>query len=129
MRLVAIAVTALTLATTAAADRPIAFRATLTAGTHHPAVNTRWPYAVRVVDVKGNPLRARISVAIVDPLGGIHPTQYYLSTKYVTSIPFRGTFRDAVRYPPESRSIPLTFRVTLKVGTATRVLRYPVTPG
>jgi hypothetical protein len=67
-------------------------------------------------------------VAIVDPLGGVHPTEYYLSKKLVRNIPFRGTFRDAVKWPPESRGIPLTFRVTLKVGAARRVLSYRVTP-
>jgi hypothetical protein len=105
------------------------FKATLTAGTHHPAINTRWPYAARVVDAKGHPLRARISVAVVDPIGGVHPTLYYVSTtKYVTNIPFRGTFRDAVKWPPESKGYPLTFRVTVRVGTAKKVLKYLVTP-
>ena len=122
MRLLAIAAAAL-----AVGAAP--FKATLTAGTHHPAISTRWPYVVKVVDPKGKPLRARISVAVVDPLGGVHPTLYYVSkTKYVTNILFRGTFRDAVRWPPESKGYPLTFRVTVKVGTAKKVLTYLVTP-
>jgi len=122
MRLIAIAATALAVAATP-------FRATLSAGTHHPAINTRWPYAVKVTDRKGHPLRARISVAVVDPIGGVHPTLFYVSlTKYVTNIPFRGTFRDAVKFPPESKGYPLTFRVTLKVGTAMKVIKYLVTP-
>ncbi len=122
MRLLAIAASAL--AVTAAP-----FRATLTARTHHPAINTRWPYAVKVVDAKGHPLRARISVAVVDPIGGVHPTLYYVSnTKYVTNIPFKGTFRDAVKWPPESKGYPLTFRVTVAVGKVRRVLNYVVTP-
>jgi hypothetical protein len=102
------------------------FQATLTTGGHNPVVNTRWPYAVKVVDGKGEPLRARISVAVVDPLGTAHPTEYYANTKLVQNIPFRGTFRDAVRWPPESKGYPLTFRVTVKVGTAVRVLKYSV---
>jgi hypothetical protein len=122
MRLIAIASTVVAL--TAAP-----FKATLTAGTHHPAINTRWPYVVKVVDAKGKPLRARISVAVVDPIGGVHPTLYYVSTtRYVTNIPFRGRFRDAVKWPPESKGYPLTFRVTVKVGTAKKVLKYLVTP-
>jgi hypothetical protein len=122
MRLLAIAASAL--AVTAAP-----FRATLTARTHHPAINTRWPYAVKVVDAKGHPLRARISVAVVDPIGGVHPTLYYVSnTKYVTNIPFKGTFRDAVKWPPESKGYPLTLRVTVAVGKVRRVLNYVVTP-
>ena len=121
MRLLAIAAAAL-----AVGAAP--FKATLTAGTHHPATNTRWPYVVKVVDAKGHPLRARISVAVVDPLGGVHPTEFYANTKLVTNIPFRGTFRDAVKWPPESKGVPLTFRVTVKVGTAKKVLKYLVTP-
>jgi hypothetical protein len=128
MRLLVIAAAALALAGAALAATAVAFKATLIAGTHQPAVNTRWPYAVKVVDAKGHPLRARISVAVVDPLGMVHPTQYYLGTKYVTNIPFRGTFRDAVKWPPESKGYPLTFRVTVKVGTAAKVLKYVVTP-
>ena len=106
----------------------VVFRATLTTGGRSPVVNTRWPYAVKVVDGKGQPLRARISVAVVDPLGAVHPTAYYANTKPVTNIPFRGTFRDAVKWPPESKGYPLTFRVTVKVGTARRVLSYRVVP-
>jgi hypothetical protein len=102
------------------------FKATLTAGGHNPVVNTRWPYAVKVVDGTGKPLRARISVAVVDPLGTAHPTEYYASKKLVTNIPFRGTFRDAVKWPPDSRGYPLTFRVTVKIGTVSRVLKYAV---
>jgi hypothetical protein len=129
MRLLAIAVMALAIATSAlAATAAVPFKATLAAGTHRPAINTRWPYAVKVVDSKGHPLRARISVAVVDPLGGVHPTEYYLSTKLVTNIPFRGTFRDAVKWPPESKGFPLTFRVIVKVGTTKKVLKYLVTP-
>jgi len=132
MRLSVIAATVLGVAAAAAAAAfasGIVFRATLLAGTHRPAINTRWPYAVKVVDSKGRPLRARISVAVVDPIGGVHPTQFYVSTRYVTNIPFRGTFRDAVLWPPESRGYQLTFRVTLLVGKTRRVLKYLVVPG
>jgi hypothetical protein len=122
MRLLAIAASAFAIGT-------VPFKATLIAGTHHPAINTRWPYAVKVVDVRGLPLRATISVAVVDPLGTVHPTQFYLGTKYVTNIPFKGVFRDAVKWPPESRGYPLTFRVTVKVGTSRKVLKYLVVPG
>ena len=80
------------------------------------------------MDAKGKPLAARISVAVVDPIGGVHPTQYYLGTKYVTDIPFKGTFRDAVKWPPESKGYPLTFRATVRVGTTRKVLKYVVTP-
>jgi hypothetical protein len=129
MRLLAIGFAVLAVAGAAPAATAVAFRATLVAGTHRPAINTRWPYAVKVVNAKGKPLAARISVAVVDPLGTAHPTEFYASTKLVKNIPFRGTFRDAVKWPPESKGYPLTFRVTVKVGTGTKVLKYVVTPG
>lgn len=129
MRLLAIAAVALAVGATALAATTASFRATLTAGSHKPAINTRWPYTVKVVDAKGKPLAARITVAVVDPIGGVHPTLYYLSTKkYVTNIAFKGTFRDAVKWPPESKGYPLTFRVTVRVGTKRTVLKYVVTP-
>jgi hypothetical protein len=126
MRLLAIAVAALAVSAIGAPAAVAPFKATLSAGTHTPKVNTRWPYAVRVVDAKGKPLAARISVAVVDPLGTAHPTEYYASKKLVTNIPFKGVFRDAVRWPPESRGFPLTFRVTVKVASRSVVLRYLV---
>ena len=129
MRVFAITAVVLAVTATALAATAAPFQATLAAGTHKPAINTRWPYSVKVVDAKGKPLSARITVVVVDPIGGVHPTLYYLSTtKYVTNIAFRGTFRDAVKWPPESRGYPLTFRVTIKVGTSKKVLKYVVTP-
>jgi hypothetical protein len=129
VRVLAIAGAALAVTATALAVTTSPFKTTLTAGTHHPAINTRWPYAVKVVDANGKPVAARITVAVVDPIGGVHPTLYYVSTtKYVTNIPFKGTFRDAVKWPPEAKGYPLTFRVTVKVGTAKKVLKYVVTP-
>ena len=128
-RLVLLGVIAAVCVPSAGATAAVPFKATLVAGTHHPAINTRWPYAVKVVDPNGRPLRATVSVAVVDPIGGVHPTQFYVGTKYVTNIPFKGVFRDAVTWPPESRGYSLTFRVIVKVGTARKVLKYVVTPG
>jgi hypothetical protein len=105
-----------------------AFKATLAGGGHTPQVNTRWAYTVRATTSAGKPLEARLTAQVVDPLGTAHPVEFFTSKKHVTNILFRGTFRNAVTWPPESRGFPLTFRVTVKVGTAKRVLRYTVTP-
>jgi len=125
VKLVALAL-ALALAVFALGATP--FRATLVGGGHTPTVNTRWPYTVKVTDAKGKPLAARISVAIVDPIGGVHPVEFYANTKTVTNYAIKGTFRDAVTWPPESTSYELTFRVTVRVGKAKRVLVYKLTP-
>jgi hypothetical protein len=106
---------------------PQAVRVTLTAPTHSPQVNVRWPYAVRASSA-GKPLAGRITVQIVDPIGGVHPVEFDKSTKAVTNWPFKGVFRDWVIWPAESRGVPLTFRVTVRTGNVKRVLNYRVTP-
>jgi len=132
MRL-AVLLAALTLALTAsavaAAPRP--FKATLTAATHSPVADnkTRWPYQVKLTDLKGKPLAGRVSIAIVDPLGTVHPVQFFLNTKYVTNIPFKGVFKDAVLWPPDSAvGVVLNFRATVVTAKGKAVLIYPVKP-
>ena len=130
MRLaVPVAIAVLALASSAAGAVPKAFRATLTAPTHAPKVNVHWPYQVTVADLKGKPLAGKVSVAIVDPVGGVHPVQFGANTKYVTNVTFKGVFRDYVIWPPESAvGVVLKFRVTVKTAKGTAVLVYPVTP-
>src|SRR5689334_10520462 len=52
------------------------FKATLTAAGHSPRVKSTWQYHVRVTDLKGHPVAARISSFIVDPLGTKHPVEF-----------------------------------------------------
>jgi hypothetical protein len=101
-------------------------KVTLVASTHAPRVNTHWKYSVHVTS-GGKPVAARITVQIVDPLGGVHPVEFGLTTKKVVRFPFRGVFRDFVIWPPGSRGIPLTLRVTVVAGKDRRVLRYAIT--
>jgi hypothetical protein len=103
-----------------------AIRVTLTAPTHTPKVGVRWPYVVRASSA-GKPIAGRITVQIVDPIGGVHPVEFDKSTKKVTNWPFKGTFRDWVIWPLESRGVPLTFRVIVRAGKVKRVLDYRVT--
>jgi hypothetical protein len=121
MKLVAVAVAALAL-------QGVPFKATLVGGGHAPKINTRWPYTVKVTDAKGKPLAARITAVVVDPIGGVHPVQFFANTKYVTNYPIRGLFKDAIIWPPESTNYQLKFRVTVRVGTAKKVLTYLLTP-
>ena len=79
MRLaVLIAVVTLALAAPAVAAAPKTLKATLTAATHTPVADntTHWPYQVKVTDLKGKPLAGKITVAIVDPVGDVHPVQF-----------------------------------------------------
>jgi hypothetical protein len=100
---------------------------TLSAPTHRPKINVHWPYVVRVTR-GGKPVSARITAQIVDPAGGVHPVEFGANTKLITNFRFRGVFRDYIVWPPESRGIPLKFRVIV-VGTGfRRVTSYTVIP-
>jgi hypothetical protein len=132
MRLaVLIATVALALTATAVAAGPKTFKATLTAATHTPVADnkTRWPYQVKLTDLKGKPLAGKLSIAIVDPLGTAHPVQFFANTKYVTNWPFKGVFKDAVLWPPDSAvGVVLKFRATVVTAKGKAVLIYPVKP-
>jgi hypothetical protein len=104
------------------------FKATLTAAGHTPTVNARWAYSVGATSTAGKPIAARITVQTKDPLGGIHPIEFFNVKKNIVNYPFKGVFRDAITWPPASRGIPLTLRITVKAGGATRILSYAVTP-
>ena len=51
-----------------------------------------------------------------DLLGGIHPIEFFNVKKNIVNYPFKGVFRDAITWPPESRGIPLTLRITVSSG-------------
>jgi hypothetical protein len=132
MRLIVpLAVAALALAAPAVAAAPKTFKATLTAPTHTPKADnkTRWPYQVKLTDLGGKPLAGRVTIAIVDPLGTVHPVQFFANTKYVKNWPFKGVFRDAVLWPPDSAvGVVLTFRATVTTAGGKAVLNLPVKP-
>jgi len=94
---------------------------------HSPKVKTRWAYSVTVTRA-GQAAGATITAQIVDPIGGVHPVAFGLTTRPVKRFPFTGTFRDFVIWPAESRGIPLTFRLTVRSGSTTKVVAYRVTP-
>ena len=102
-------------------------KVTLDAPGHSPKVKTHWAYSVTVTRA-GKPAKATITAQIVDPIGGVHPVQFGLTTRTIKAFPFTGTFRDFVIWPAESRGIPLTFRLTVRSGPAKKVLAYHVVP-
>ena len=101
-------------------------KVTLTAPGHSPKIGTHWNYSVSATR-SGRPAKATITAQIVDPLGTVHAVQFGKTRKNIVNWPFTGTFRDFVLWPAESRGIPLTFRVTVKVGTTRKVIDYTVT--
>ena len=104
------------------------FKATLTTAGHTPRVNARWAYTVRVTNAARKPIAAKITVQIKDPLGGIHPVEFFDVKKNVVNHPIKGVFRDAVLWPPDSRKFTLTFRVIVTAAGGRRILTYAVTP-
>ncbi len=115
------------LALTGAALVSAAPKVTLDAPGHSPQINKHWDYSLSV-SIDGKPATARLTEAIVDPIGGVHPVQFGKSTKNITRWPFSGSFHDFIIWPATSRGIPLTFRVTVQVGAVRKVVNYPVTP-
>jgi hypothetical protein len=102
--------------------------ASLTAPGHTPKVKTAWNYTVTAAR-GGKPVRATLTVQIVDPVGGIHPVDFAKSTKPIENWPFDGKFHDFITWPPDSAvGFGLTLRVTVKSGGQTKVIAYKVTP-
>jgi hypothetical protein len=102
-------------------------KVTVVAPNHAPRINTHWKYSVRVT-AGGKAVAARLTEQIVDPLGGTHPVQLGLTTTNITNRPIKGTFRDFIIWPADSRGIPLRLRVIVTVGKAKHVVTYAVTP-
>jgi hypothetical protein len=100
-----------------------AIAVTLVAPTHTPAVNAKWNYSVRVTSA-GQPVRATITVQIVDPFGTVHPVEFGARKKNIVNHPFRGVFRDYIQFPPESLGFKLTLRFTVRALGTRRVLTY-----
>ena len=102
-------------------------KATLTAPTHTPRINTHWYYTVRVTQ-DGKLSAGSLTAQIVDPIGGLHPVQFGSRAKPITSLPFTGVLRDFIIWPASSRGIPLKLRVVVKVGSVKHTISFAVTP-
>jgi hypothetical protein len=124
---VKLAAAALVLAFAAPAHAAAPVRMTLDGGSATPRVGAVWRYAVHATRA-GKPVAGRITVQIVDPVGGVHPVDYANTKHPIANRRFVGVFRDFVRWPAETRGIPLKLRVTLHVLGVRRVLEVRVTP-
>jgi hypothetical protein len=128
------ATVALLLVAPAVAAAPT-FKVSLTAATHTPVADntTRWPYQVKVTDLKGKALAGRVTIEIVDPYGGVHPVEFGANTRLVKNWPFKGVFRDWVLWPPEAgvagaAGVVLNFRATVTTAKGKAVRIYAVKP-
>src|ERR671923_1330674 len=104
------------------ATRP--FRAVLHAPTHHPRAGKPWLYSVRVTDLSGRPIRARIRMQVL--FGGV-PVGKVDGGKTFT---FVGTWREPkaepLIWPARSRGRALTFEAIVTARSASKRLHYTI---
>lgn len=94
---------------------------------HSPAVNKKWPWSVTAANA-GKPVAGTVTAQVVDPVGGVHAVEFGgVKNRFVTNIKFVGRFADFVLFPPISRGVGVTFRVTVKTALGKKVFNYPVT--
>jgi hypothetical protein len=128
MRAVLLGAVAAALLAATSANGAGALKVTLNAPTHTPRNDgSKWPYAVHAT-VNGKAAAARLTVQIVDPIGGIHPVELGDTKTKLVNRRFTGVFRDFVRWNDAPAGVPLTFRVTVVSGAAKKVIDYRVVP-
>jgi hypothetical protein len=115
-----------------ATGAPVPFKATLKAPATQPKVNVKWPYSIKVTDLKGRSIRATVTGVVIDPLGTAHAMDYGPTgppnpgpPKPITNWPFKGTFRDYLIFPEDARlanqlgGLTLRWTVKAKIGGKT----------
>jgi hypothetical protein len=84
------------------------FKATLQAPTHTPRVNKPWVIMIRATDLRGRPIRARVTMRFL--VAGITVGKVDEGRAYT----FVGTWRekkgDEIKFPPEAHGHRLTFQ-------------------
>jgi hypothetical protein len=118
-------------------------KATLKAPAAQPKVQVKWPYSIKVTNLQGKAMRATLTAVVIDPLGTPHPIDYGPTgypnpgpPKPIKNWPVKGTFRDYIIFPPDSRlasqfgGLTLRWTVKAKIGgkTYTKVLKRLVKP-
>ena len=111
---------------TVSSSSGVPFEATLVVPGRIGRVNVSWPYVLHVTTLRGRPVKAHITVQIVDPLQQPHPVEYDRTTKKLIDWPIDGEFKDDVIWPPDSRGFTLTFRVIVDAKGGTTRLVVPV---
>jgi hypothetical protein len=104
---------------------PLPFRAVLRAPTHHPRAGKPWLYSIRVTDLDGRPIRARIRMQVL--FGGVAVGKVDNGKTFT----FVGTWREPEKepliWPARSRGRPLTFEAIVTAQGASKRLDYTVT--
>ena len=122
---------ALVAATSSSGAPTLPFKATLAADGHSPKGKSTWRYHVRVTDLKGHPIAAKISSFIVDPLGTKHPVEFDGTghNAFVKNYAFFGNFCDSITWPVGSGlGVTLEFETAIVTAKGRTTLVYPVAP-
>ena len=103
--------------------RPASF---FIATTHTPKVNARWPWSIVVTTPAGRLLPATVSVAVVDPIGGVHPVEYgCCKGKFITNVKIQGALRRLCAVPALGQGVHGSHSGSLvKTRLGTRVVNY-----
>ena len=106
------------------AARPLPFRATLHAATHTPRATAAWPYTVRVTDLRGRPIRARIRMQVL--FGGVPVGKVDGGRTFTFVGVWREPRNSPVVWPRAARGRPLVFEAIVSAKGRTTKLDYPV---
>ena len=101
------------------------FRAVLHAPTHTPKAGKPWLYSVRVTDLQGRPIRARITMQVL--FGGIPVGKVDGGKTFSFVGRWREPRKEPLIWPARSRGRPLTFEAIVTARGATRRLDYTIT--
>jgi hypothetical protein len=107
-----------------AAQPRLPFRAVLRAPTHRPRAGKPWLYSVRVTDVQGRPIVARIRMQVL--FGGVPVGKVDGGRTFRFVGVWREPRRSPVIWPRRARGQPLVFEAIVSARGATRRLDYPV---
>jgi hypothetical protein len=107
-----------------AAQPRLPFRAVLRASTHRPRAGQPWPYSVRVTDLRGRPIAARIRMQVL--FGGVPVGKVDGGRTFRFVGVWREPRRPPVIWPPRARGQSLVFEAIVSARGATKRLDYPV---
>jgi hypothetical protein len=111
-------------ATTKTERARVPFSAVLHAPTHHPRAGKPWLYSVRVTDLDGRPIKARIRMQVL--FGGLPVGKVDKGRTFS----FVGVWREPKKapliWPARSRGQPLTFEAIVTARGASTRLRYAI---
>src|SRR5919204_3249245 len=104
----------------------LAFKATLVAPTHRPRVNQPWPITIRATDLRGHPIRARLTMRFL--YAGVAVGKVDNGRVYTFFGKWRERKGEEIRFPAAARAQRLTFQAIVTARRRTIKLNYWVIP-